>query len=230
MSEPLLEVIVQSAADARAARDGGADRVELVSRLDADGLTPDVSTLRETLGTGVSTRVMLRPSDVVTVTGADRAALLAQAVELAATDVPAFVVGYVDAAGRLDEALLAELAGLLSRPFTLHRAFDRVADARGAYAVARRLDGCDTILTGGGGSGIGAGGIDSLVAQADWPSSGGPGWLAGGGLDGVHIAPLWAAGVRQFHIGTTARASRMAPVEAGRVRAVRDLIDSSARS
>ena len=38
---PLLEVIALTADDARAAEDGGADRLEVVADMAADGLTPD---------------------------------------------------------------------------------------------------------------------------------------------------------------------------------------------
>ncbi len=227
MSRPLLEVIAQSAADARAAQDGGADRIELVSRLDADGLTPTGSTLREVLAVGIPTRVMLRPADAFTVSGADRSAVLDAAASLAAAGAEAFVFGYLDAAGGLDLELLAEF-DRLGTPWTLHRAFDRVGDPAAAYAQAGGLAHCDTILTGGGVAGIAAGGAAVLASRGGWPAVGGPAWLAGGGLLAELIPELWAAGITGFHAGATVRDSPVGPVVAERVRALRIAVDAAA--
>ncbi|MGI8868309.1 MAG: copper homeostasis protein CutC [Mycobacteriales bacterium] len=230
MPGPLLEVIAGSAADARAARDGGADRIELVSRLDADGLTPDWGTVSEVLATGVPARVMIRPADVFTVSGPARESVVQQARSLGASAAASFVVGYVDGCGELDLPLLKEIAKIVARPVTLHRAFDRVRDAKVAYDGISGLPGFDTILTGGGADGLGSGGVGALASWAGWPAGGGPAFLAGGGLEPGHVPTLWAAGIRQFHVGTAARPSRLGPVEAPRVRVIRDLIDALAGS
>ncbi|MGH3239722.1 MAG: copper homeostasis protein CutC, partial [Spirillospora sp.] len=57
----LLEIIALTADDARAAQDGGADRLEVVADMAADGLTPDpelVAAVRR--ATTLPIRVMLR--------------------------------------------------------------------------------------------------------------------------------------------------------------------------
>ena len=44
VAEPILEVIVLSAADAATAERGGADRLEVVRAIEVGGLTPSVET------------------------------------------------------------------------------------------------------------------------------------------------------------------------------------------
>lgn len=61
MSDLLLEVIALDARDAHAAQEGGADRLELVSDMAADGLTTAVATARRVLAaTDLPVRAMLR--------------------------------------------------------------------------------------------------------------------------------------------------------------------------
>ena len=58
---PLLEVIALDAADARAAEEGGADRLEVAADLVADGLTPDPVVVRQIRrATSLPVRVLLR--------------------------------------------------------------------------------------------------------------------------------------------------------------------------
>jgi copper homeostasis protein len=62
--ESILEVIALNAVDARAARAGGADRIELVTDMRRQGLTPDLATfvsVREAVD--IPVRVMLRSQD-----------------------------------------------------------------------------------------------------------------------------------------------------------------------
>ena len=62
--QSILEVIALDAADARAARDGGADRIELVADMRRQGLTPAVATFAAVrAAVGIPVRVMLRAAD-----------------------------------------------------------------------------------------------------------------------------------------------------------------------
>ncbi len=58
---PILQVIACSVADAIEAQRGGAGRLEVVRAMDAGGLTPPVSRVREILAAvSIPVRVMLR--------------------------------------------------------------------------------------------------------------------------------------------------------------------------
>ena len=60
----LLEVIVQSVADAAEAEAGGADRLEVVREIERDGLTPPLDLVRSIIAaTSLPLRVMVRESD-----------------------------------------------------------------------------------------------------------------------------------------------------------------------
>src|SRR6266540_6120426 len=68
----LLEVIALHPADAEAAQEGGADRLELCASMEADGLSPSVSTVSAIRrATDLPLRVMLRLSDTFTTNGAE---------------------------------------------------------------------------------------------------------------------------------------------------------------
>ena len=61
MPGPLLEVIALDATDARNARDGGADRIELVSDMGRSGLTPELSVFEAVrAAVDLTIRTMLR--------------------------------------------------------------------------------------------------------------------------------------------------------------------------
>ncbi|MGP4019436.1 copper homeostasis protein CutC [Saccharopolyspora sp. 5N708] len=200
----LLEVIVVDAADAEAAQAGGADRLELVRDLAADGLTPDLATVRGVLAaTDLPVRVMVRDQPDF---AADVAALRRRVDELRAAGAREFVLGFLDEYGQVDVGatrdVVAELDGC---PWTFHRAVDHAAHYRLAWDHAVSL-GPDTVLTAGHPDGVGEGiaNLRELAAQQDID---GVTLLAGGGLRQEHVPDLRAAGVRAFHIGGGARAN-----------------------
>ncbi|MCP2259473.1 copper homeostasis protein [Streptoalloteichus tenebrarius] len=220
---PLLEVIALDAADAVAAQEGGADRLELVSDIAADGLTPRTSTVREVLAsTDLPVRVMLR--DAAGFAPADLEGLRRRAAELRAAGAEEFVLGFLDGGGAVDvaacAALLAELEGCR---WTFHRALDHAADRDLAWAAAVGL-GCDAVLTAGSPLGVEAG-IDALLDRAARRENGVE-LLVGGGLRSEHVAPLRAAGVLGFHVGGMVRAAGWdSPVEVAKVASLRTMIN-----
>jgi copper homeostasis protein len=97
----ILEVIALGAADARAARDGGADRVELVAGMDHDGLIPGAGTFAAVrAAVDLPVRVMLR--DQAGYALSDPAGLRAR--DLRAAGAEEFVLGFLDQAGAVDRA------------------------------------------------------------------------------------------------------------------------------
>ncbi|WP_345650150.1 copper homeostasis protein CutC [Streptomyces tremellae] len=233
MSErALLEVIALDADDAVAARDGGADRLEVVTDMAADGLSPS----RETVGrirevVDIPLRVMLRLTDGFSAgTPADVDRLVAVAAGLRAEGAEEFVFGFLDAAGSPDlvtvERLIAELDGCR---WTFHRAIDRAADRGALRRQLGDMPGLDTYLTAGSAAGVDEG-LPTLLAEAAATAAGEPGYeqrlLVGGGLRVDHLPGLRAAGVTAFHIGGAARPhgwqAPVAPAAVARWRATLD--------
>ncbi|MCX3060822.1 copper homeostasis protein CutC [Streptomyces beihaiensis] len=227
----VLEVIALDAEDAVAAQAGGADRLELVTDMAADGLTPSVKTFTEVrAAVDIPLRVMLRLADGFAAGGAEeRAALVRGAHELRQAGADEFVLGFLDEHGGPDlaavERLVAELNGCR---WTFHRAIDRAADRDALRKQLADLPGLDTYLTAGSAQGVDDG-LDVLIAEAARAATGEPGYapqiLVGGGLRLDHVPRLREAGITAFHIGGAARPTGWAgPVSADAVRGWRSAV------
>lgn len=217
----MLEVIALDAVDAEAAQAGGAHRLELTVDMAADGLTPPVAVLRDVLSaTDLPVRVMLR--DAPGFAPGDLDGLRRDAAALREAGASEFVLGFLDAGGRVDEvacaALVAELDGCA---WTFHRALDNSADPEAAWTVVGGL-GCDTVLAAGSARGVG----DGLAVLERLAARQGPvRLLVGGGLKAEHVAPLKAVGVTGFHVGGAVRPGGWdAPVSADAVRTWANLV------
>ncbi|MFD9703481.1 copper homeostasis protein CutC [Lentzea sp. NPDC059081] len=211
---PILEVIALTAKDAVAAQEGGADRLELVSDMASDGLTPSVATFKEaSAAVDIPIRVMLR--DAKGFAPGNLKQLRRQAWELREAGATEFVLGFLDAEGEIDEGvtlnLLAELEGCA---WTFHRALDNSNDVFRSWATVQTL-GCDTVLAAGSPKGVedGLENLKKLTSQAP------PALLVGGGLQQRHVPELLAAGVTGFHVGSAVRPSGWdSPVDVSSVR------------
>ncbi|MBT2539295.1 copper homeostasis protein CutC [Streptomyces sp. ISL-44] len=202
----LLEVIALDAEDAIAAQAGGADRLELVTDMAADGLTPPRETFAAIrAAVEIPLRVMLRKSDGFA--AGEVSGLVEAARELRAEGAEEFVLGFLNPDGTPDlaavEAVVAELGGCR---WTFHRAIDRAADRDGLRKALADLPGLDTYLTAGSAAGVDEG-MPVLLAEA--ARRGEPGYgariLVGGGLALSHLPVLRSAGIDAFHIGGAAR-------------------------
>ncbi|MFE8972064.1 copper homeostasis protein CutC [Streptomyces cyaneofuscatus] len=224
----VLEVIALDAEDAVAAQAGGADRLELVTDMAADGLTP----ARETFAAirsavDIPLRVMLRVADGFAAGDID--VLVGKAREMRRAGADEYVLGFLDEDGHADlvavERIVAELDGAR---WTYHRAIDRAADRDALRKQLADLPGLDTYLTAGSPAGVDDG-IPTLLTEA--ARTGQPGYepqiLVGGGLQLHHLPQLRAAGIDAFHIGGAARpAGWSAPVDAAAVREWREALDA----
>ncbi|GHB79595.1 copper homeostasis protein CutC [Streptomyces cirratus] len=224
----LLEVIALDVEDAVAAQAGGADRLELVTDMAADGLTPPRETFAAIrAAVDIPLRVMLRRTDGFAAGRVDL--LVAQARELRAEGAREFVLGFLNPDGEPDlaavEAVVAELGGC---HWTFHRAIDRAADRDQARKALAGLPGLDTFLTAGSAAGVDEG-LPVLVAEA--ARRGEPGYgariLVGGGLALDHLPALREAGINAFHIGGAARPTGWSgPVTATAVAEWRTVLDA----
>ncbi|MCX5185457.1 copper homeostasis protein CutC [Streptomyces sp. NPDC059837] len=227
----VLEVIALGVEDAVAAQAGGADRLELVTDMAADGLTPPVETFAGIrAAVDISLRVMLRRSDGFAAGGAeDVDALVRVAGEMRAAGADEFVLGFLDEHGGPDlpvvERILAELDGC---PWTFHRAIDRAADRDSLRKQLADLPGLDAYLTAGSPDGVDDG-FPTLLAEATRRTEPGyePRIMVGGGLRLDHVPRLRAAGIDAFHIGGAARPGGWnGPVAVEVVREWREALDA----
>ncbi|MET7649199.1 copper homeostasis protein CutC [Streptomyces sp. NPDC005426] len=224
----VLEVIALDAEDAVAAQAGGADRLELVTDMAADGLTPSCATFAAIrAAVDIPLRVMLRVADGFA--AGDVGVLVRKARELRAEGADEFVLGFLDADGHPDlvavERIVAELDGC---NWTFHRAIDRTADRDALRKALADLPGLDTYLTAGSPAGVDQG-VPTLVAEA--ARKGEPGYepqiLVGGGLRLEHLPELLDAGIDAFHIGGAARPGGWSgPVDVAAVREWRNVLDA----
>ncbi|MGW0084207.1 copper homeostasis protein CutC [Streptomyces sp. NPDC003393] len=227
----VLEVIALDVEDAVAAQAGGADRLELVTDMAADGLTPPLDTVAGIrAAVGIPLRVMVRLTDGFAAGGAGGVDRLAAVVgELRAAGADEFVLGFLDADGAVDlgavERVVAALDGC---PWTFHRAIDRAADRDALRKQLDGLPGLDTYLTAGAAGGVDDG-LPTLLAEV--ARGGQPGYeqqiMVGGGLRLDHVPALRAAGIDAFHIGGAARPDGWAgPVSVDAVAQWRTVLDA----
>ncbi|WP_128981376.1 copper homeostasis protein CutC [Streptomyces roseicoloratus] len=226
----VLEVIALDEEDAVAAQAGGADRLELVTDMAADGLTPSTTGFAAIrAAVDIPLRVMLRLTDGFAAGDAQQvAALVDRASELREAGATEFVLGFLTPDGEPDlvavERLLAVIDGCR---WTFHRAIDRAADRDCLRKQLADLPGLDTYLTAGSATGVDDG-LATLKAEA--ARAGEPGYepqiLVGGGLRLDHLPELRAAGLDAFHIGGAARPNGWtAPVSPDAVRRWREALD-----
>ncbi|MFJ4722903.1 copper homeostasis protein CutC [Streptomyces luteogriseus] len=224
----VLEVIALGVEDAVAAQAGGADRLELVSDMAADGLSPSAATVAGIRrAVDISLRVMIRLADGFAAGDVKR--LAGTAAELREAGASEFVLGFLDAGGAVDLAAVERVVAVLDgSPWTFHRAVDRASDRDALRKQLDGMPGLDTYLTAGASGGVDEG-LPVLLAEA--ARQGQPGYeqhlLVGGGLRLDHVPTLLTAGVDGFHIGGAARPEGWeAPVSADAVARWRAALDA----
>lgn len=200
----ILEVCVDSLASARAAAEGGADRLELCSALAVGGLSPYPELLRQIKQVcRLPVRCLMRPRAGDFLYTREEIDLLCDQMEtLQKAGADGFVVGALTPEGTLDlpamERLLAACGGL---PVTLHRCIDVARDLEEVYSAAAQL-GIDTVLTSGGAAACldGAEQLEHLLALRD--ANHGPEVLIGAGVNARVIGTLRQRlpGARAFHM------------------------------
>ncbi|MFF5534241.1 copper homeostasis protein CutC [Streptomyces cinerochromogenes] len=226
----VLEVIALDVEDAVAAQAGGADRLELVTEMAADGLTPAPATVAAIrAAVDIELRVMLRLADGFAAGDVDR--LVGVAGELRDAGADQFVLGFLAEDGGVDLTAVERVVGALGGcPWTFHRAIDRAADRDALRKQLADLPGLDTYLTAGAASGVDDG-LPTLLAEA--AHGGEPGYeqqiLVGGGLRLDHVPRLRTGGIEAFHIGGAARPDGwQGPVSADAVAEWRTTLDGAA--
>ena len=146
-----LEVICTSVADARAAEDGGAARLELVASLDRGGMTPSLALVDAVLAAvQVPVRVMVRATESHEIGDAGTRAALVDAARAIGARTPDGIVFGAVREGAIDEALLDAIADAAGRPVTFHRAVEAVASGDDAIDLLAAHAAVDLVLCDGG--------------------------------------------------------------------------------
>ncbi len=147
----ILEVCVDSLASARAAIEGGADRLELCSALAVGGLTPYAELLRQVRAeSNISIRCLMRPrAGDFLYTREEILMMAAQMERLRRLGADGFVIGCLTPEGTLDaQAMAPLLKAAAGAGLTLHRCIDVSRDPCKTYLDAMAM-GIDTVLTSG---------------------------------------------------------------------------------
>jgi len=200
VSRVIVEAAVDSVASAEGAARVGADRLELCSRLDQDGLTPEPDLLRAIPRFSVPCFVMIRPRAGDFRYSAGETRRMVEAIEVAkSTGARGIVTGCLDGGGGIDREQLARLveaaAGL---PITFHRAFDQLTDPFAALDTLAAL-GVRRVLTSGGAT-TAYQGRDRLRRLVD-AAAREIGVVAGGGITADHAVTLIReTGVAELHL------------------------------
>ena len=223
----LLEVIVQSVADAREAARAGADRLEVVRRIQDGGLTPPIALVREIAAeVSLPLRVMVRENAGYTTSPVELLALQRAAAAFAELQVDGLVVGFA-ADGEIElEPVSHVMDAAPGINVTFHRAFDELRDPLAAIDTLASVAGIDRILTSGG---DGPSTIRCQRLRAYQERAGARlTIIAGGGIDADMLASLVRTGVvREVHVGRTAREGHdpEAAVVAAEVSRLREIIE-----
>jgi copper homeostasis protein len=200
----VIEVIAQSVADAVAAEAGGADRLELVRELEQDGLTPPPELVRAVCAAvRIPVYGMVRPWNRFSLEPGELEQVAAEVRAAVAAGAHGIVCGYLDGAGDPDREALAAVRAAAGAGvgLTFHRAFDRLADPRGALPVLA-AHGIERVLTSGGAP-TAPEGRPALRALVPLAAAHGVVVMAGGGLTAENVAGLVEeTGVGEVHFGT----------------------------
>lgn len=155
MKKVTLEVCISSVADALAAVNAGADRLELNVGLELGGLTPSIGLLLEVLevvkGKKVSVVTMIRPRGSGFVyNDSEKQVMVNDAESLLYAGADGIVFGGLNEQGALDEPLTHTMCDIAKEhEAVFHRAFDVIEDQEKALADLIEL-GVKRVLTSGG--------------------------------------------------------------------------------
>ena len=128
---PILEICAGSVESALAARDGGAQRIELCAALEVGGVTPSAGLIAEARKVdGLTLNVIIRPRGGDFLYDAHEAACMEQDIRTCKQlGVDGVVIGALTADGDIDTELCKRLiAAADGMSVTFHRAFDMCRD------------------------------------------------------------------------------------------------------
>jgi len=148
-----LEACVESLEEAILAEKKGAERIELCSRLDLDGLTPDRKLIKQVINhLRIPVKVMIRPRPGDFVYSADELSEMKDSIQFCKeVRAQGVVFGILDKTHNLNLdqiQLLAELASPLE--VTIHKVIDLTPDPTTSLTELMPLRNITAVLTSGG--------------------------------------------------------------------------------
>lgn len=210
----ILEVCVDSLASARAAIQGGADRLELCAALAVGGLTPYTALLEQIRKeSNIPVRCLMRPRGGDFLYTPEEIQMMATQIrQLRQAGADGFVIGCLTPYGHLDSRAMDPLLDAAQGcGLTLHRCIDVSRNLQETYLCASEL-GFDTVLTSGGAPNCYAGKENIAALMKLHDQKGGPEVLIGAGVNSRVIIAFRKElpHVRAFHMsGSTAVESSM---------------------
>ena len=208
MRKIIFELCAESIQACLAARDGGADRIELCTALSEGGLTPSHGLTREAIRrSGLPVHVLLRPRTGDFLYTNDEFTLMCEDLRHARTlGASGFVLGILRADGTVDTQRIREIVELAAPlEVTFHRAFDYTASLEQALEDVIAT-GCRRVLTSGGERDVIAG-ADRLARLVEL-AAGRIEIAAGGGLR-IKDAAVLARATRASHFHGSLRRSEV---------------------
>jgi copper homeostasis protein len=182
MKPTLFELCVENLESARAAEEGGADRIELCADLSVGGVTPARELMTAVVhGLAIPVHVLIRPRAGDFVFSRDEFECMRRQIEaVKRAGASGIATGILLSDGRVDIERTRELIDW-ARPMdvTFHRAFDETADLKQALEDVIAT-GADSLLTSGGAADV-LSGAETIRALAEQAAGRIP-LIAGGGL------------------------------------------------
>ncbi len=193
-----VELCLDTLSACIAAQEVGADRVELCTRLDLDGLTPSMELVRKVRDQiDISLHVLVRPrSGDFNYSRTELESICEDIIELERLGIDGIVAGGLNEDGSLDQVALEQMMSVRgSCSFTFHRAFDVCREPTLVFEQLN-LAQVDRVLTSGQGTTAIAGItlIQQMCAVNKHTRI-----MVGGGVNHTNIPQLWEAGARSFH-------------------------------
>ncbi len=194
-----LEICIETLDQALVAHEGGADRVEICSRLDLDGLTPDLETGNQICEqTQIDVMVMIRSrSGDFVYADSEIEEMVETIAAFRSLPITGFVFGGLTVQGEIDIAALQKIRHATEGfELTFHRAFDYVMDP--IVAIDQLIDaGVDRVLTSGR-PGRAIDHLDTIKAITNH-AAGRILIMAGGGVMPENAELILQTGVHELH-------------------------------
>lgn len=232
MRYPLVEICCGDIESVVAARQGGADRIELCSALAAGGLTPSAGMIETAVTVGVpEVNVLIRPREGdFLYSDAETQVMLRDIRQSAEAGANGVVIGALNADGTIATGTcrrLIEMARDHGLSVTFHRAFDQCSNPLRSLEEIIDL-GCDRLLTSGQASSalIGAELIGSLQRHAGSRII----IMAGAGITPDNAAEvIRATGVSEIHASAKTTTESQMAFRISKVTMGRDDVDDYSR-
>lgn len=227
MNARRLEICVDSLEGARVAAAAGADRIELCSALELDGLSPGRELLDVVLDEiAIPVMVMVRPRAGNFVYDACELAGMEQEIrEARSTRAHGVVAGALRADRSIDEVALRRLLDAAQGvDFTFHRAFDASADVFASLETLMAA-GVPRVLTSGGAANVGVGlaPLGELIRRAGSSTI----IMPGGGVSEGNLSQVTALGAREIHSSASVVIDGIRSTSGARVAGLRRILIES---